>query len=348
MRIIIATVQVPFIEGGAEVHAAELRAALRRKGHEAEIVAIPFKWYPPEKILDHMLACRLLDLTEVNGLKIDRLIGLKFPAYLIPHPHKVLWVLHQHRSAYELWDHELSDMIYYANALEIRDAIRRADQCVFAEAKAIYANSRNVSDRLMTFCGVRAIPLYHPPRNAEKFYALRAEEYLFFPSRICRPKRQRLVIEALKMTVHPVKVRFAGVPDHPSHGEELRDAARQLGVEDRIEWLGYVTEEEKRELYARALGVVYPPMDEDYGYVTLEAMLSSKPIITCTDSGGPLEFVIPEETGLIVPPDPRSMAKAFDYLWEDKARAELFGRRARELYMELDISWDRVIDALLA
>ena len=40
-----------------------------------------------------------------------------------------------------------------------------------------------------------------------------------------------------------------------------------------------------------ALGVIFPPLDEDYGYVTLEAMLAAKPVITCTDSGGPLEFV---------------------------------------------------------
>jgi hypothetical protein len=105
MRILITTTQVPFIRGGAEVHAEGLRDALRRFGHEAEILAIPFKWYPPEKILDHMLACQLLDVTEVAGTPVDRVIGLKFPAYLIPHPNKVLWILHQHRTAYELWDH---------------------------------------------------------------------------------------------------------------------------------------------------------------------------------------------------------------------------------------------------
>ena len=88
MRILIATVQVPFVRGGAEIHAKGLRSALRAEGHEAEIVAVPFKWYPPERILDHMLACRLLDLTESAGTPVDRVIGLKFPAYFVPHPHK--------------------------------------------------------------------------------------------------------------------------------------------------------------------------------------------------------------------------------------------------------------------
>jgi len=127
MRILIATSQVPFIRGGAEIHAEGLRDALRAVGHEAEIIAIPFKWYPPQQILDHMLACRLLDLTEVAGTPVDLLIGLKFPAYLIPHPNKVLWILHQHRTAYELWDHPLSDMIYYPNGAQVRDELPSAD-----------------------------------------------------------------------------------------------------------------------------------------------------------------------------------------------------------------------------
>jgi hypothetical protein len=58
--------------------------ALRSLGHEAEIVAIPFKWYPPERILAQVLACRLLDLSESGGSPIARVIGLKFPVYLIP------------------------------------------------------------------------------------------------------------------------------------------------------------------------------------------------------------------------------------------------------------------------
>src|ERR1700730_9971332 len=124
MRILIATTQVPFIRGGAEAHAEGLRDAFLAEGHDAEIVAIPFKWYPPELILDHMLACRLLDLTEVAGTPVDVLVGLKFPAYLVHHPNKILWILHQHRTAYELWEHPLGDLIYSPNGVQVRDAIR--------------------------------------------------------------------------------------------------------------------------------------------------------------------------------------------------------------------------------
>ncbi len=162
MRIIIATTQVPFVHGGAEAHAQNLKAALISHGHEAEIVAIPFKWYPPEKIVDAMLSCRLLDLTESSGNTIDRVIGLKFPAYLIPHPHKVMWILHQHRTAYELWDHEFSDLIHFPNGIQVRDAIRRADRKLIPQAKFIYTNSNTVSSRLKRFCNINSTPLYHP------------------------------------------------------------------------------------------------------------------------------------------------------------------------------------------
>src|SRR3954467_9486884 len=145
MRIAIATVQVPFVRGGAELLREGLGQALTRLGHDVEIVAIPFKWYPPEKVLDHMLACRLLDLTESCGNKIDKLIGLKFPAYLIEHPNKTFWLLHQHRSAYELWGSPYDNLRHDGVGAQIRNAIRQADDHTFSNAKSIYTISANVS-----------------------------------------------------------------------------------------------------------------------------------------------------------------------------------------------------------
>jgi len=347
MRILIATTHVPFIRGGAEAHAEGLRDALVNEGHEAEIVAVPFKWYPPEKILDHMLACRLLDLSEVAGTPVDLLIGLKFPAYLIPHKNKVLWILHQFRTAYELWDHPLGDLIYSPNGDEVRDAIREADRRIIPEAQKVFANSANVATRLREFCGIDAPPLYHPPPHAEKFYSQLAGDYLFFPSRLCHPKRQSLVLHALAKTKEKVRVRFAGTADNPVFADELKSLARRLGVSDRAEWLGQVTEDDKRQHYAAACAVVYPPIDEDYGYVTLEAMLAAKPVITCSDSGGPLEFVEAGQTGLIVDPDPESIAAAMDQLWSGRDQAKRMGENGRERYDAMGITWKNVVRKLI-
>ena len=241
MRLLIATTQVPFVQGGAEIHAQNLQAALRAAGHEVETVAVPFKWYPPERMLDAMLACRLLDLTESCGRKIDRVIGLKFPAYLIPHPNKVLWILHQHRQAYEQWDHPLSDMVYYGNGQEVREAIRRADTSLIPEARAVFTNSQNVSRRLKRFCGLDSTPLYHPPHQPDAFYCGDAEPYFFFPSRINASKRQLLAIQALAHAGGDVRLVICGESEDDAFFQALQREVCSLGLEKRVTfWAGSV------------------------------------------------------------------------------------------------------------
>jgi glycosyltransferase involved in cell wall biosynthesis len=348
VRILIATVQVPFVRGGAEILAEGLCDALRTAGHEAEIIAMPFKWYPPELIADCMLACRLISLTESNGTPVDRLIGLKFPAYLAPHPNKVLWLLHQHRQAYDLWDHPSGDLIRVPNGAAIRSMIQHADRRHIPEARKVFTIAENVSHRLKTHCGIDSTPLYHPPAHAELFYTAEGGDYFFFPSRINSVKRQRLALEALAKTRQPVQLRFAGTADQSEYLQQLRSLASELSVQDRVNWLGHVGEQEKRDLYAKSVGVIYPPEDEDYGYVTLEAMLASKPVITCTDSGGPLEFVQHRKTGLVAKPTPASLAQAMNILWEDRDRARQLGAKGRLQYDRLDITWSKVVESLLS
>ena len=348
MRIVIATVQIPFVSGGAESHAAGLKAALERQGHEAEIVTVPFNPAVPERIADQMLACRLLDLTEIHGTRVDRLIGLKFPAYLIPHPNKVVWVLHQHRAAYDLWDYPFEELSASPRGIIVREAIRRGDH-LLGEAKAVFANSKNIANRLGHFCGINSTPLYHPPPQADDFFcADAAGDYFFFPSRLSASKRQSLVLEALALTNEKVKVRFAGAADSVEYGKRLKQLAAKLGVDSRVEWLGNIPHEEKIESYARSLAVIFPPVDEDYGYITLEAMLSSKAVVTCDDSGGPLEFVSPRKTGLVTKPTPAALAEALDELWRDRSLAAKLGRAGREAYERLGLSWNEVVKKLLA
>jgi glycosyltransferase involved in cell wall biosynthesis len=348
MKIIIATVHIPFIFGGAEVLAKTLSEACKKRGHEVEIVGIPFKAYPAARILDHMMACRLFDLTEVAEMKVDRLIGLKFPAYLIPHPHKSFWILHQHRSAYDLWDKAESDLLHAHDGNQIRSAIINADNHIFTESpQSIYTISKNVSQRLQKYNGVSSNALYPPPQNAELFYTREEQGYLFFPSRINYYKRQELVLRSIPLTKHPVQVIFGGRPDQQSYGEELFELVRNLGIENRVKFIGEMTEEQKLKLYAESIGIVYPPLDEDYGYVTLEAMLASKPVITCSDSGGPLEFIKHRENGLIADPTPKSLAAAMDELWENREASRKLGSYGREIFQNSNINWDSVLTYLL-
>ena len=346
MRLLIATVQVPFVRGGAEMHAEGLLRALIAAGHEAEIVSLPFKWYPPERIVDHIFAARLFDVTESVGRPVERVIGLKFPAYLLPHPNKVLWILHQHRAAYDFWGGPLCDLMQYANGEDVRDAIRSADTAFIPEAQAVYANSRNVAGRLKRFCGIDAEPLYHPPPDADLIRSAPADDFLFLPSRVNPSKRQLLVIEALALCREPVRVRFVGATDDLEYRREIAERIGALAIGGRVDWFDEVSDDDKRESYARCLGVVFPPVDEDYGYVTLEAMLARKPVITCTDSGGPLEFVRNGETGLVVEPIARALALAMDRVWRGRETAARWGEAGRDLYESHRISWTHVVETL--
>jgi glycosyltransferase involved in cell wall biosynthesis len=349
MRVAVVTVQIPFIRGGAEVHAAGLLEALRNHGCDADIVAIPYKHYPPERILDHMMVCRLLDLTEAFGNPINRVIALKFPAYLVPHPNKVLWILHQHRAAYEMWDHpQGGDLRRMANGRAVRDAIQQADRNLIPEARAVFTNSRRVSQRLKNGCGIESTPLYHPPAGAEAFYCSEPSGYLLYPSRIAVLNRQTLVLKALAQTRQAVRVVFIGETDHPQWQQECDRLVRELRLQERVEFLGSVSESEKLRLYAESLGVVFVPVDEDYGYITLEAMLSRKPVLTCKDSGGPLEFVRHHETGIVAEPTPEAVAEGLDALWADRTRAERWGMAGYECYQSMNISWKNVVERLLA
>ncbi len=348
MRVLALTTQVPFVRGGAELLAEGLIRSLVAAGHEAELVAIPFKWYPPERILDHMLLCRLFDLTEACGDKIDRVIGLKFPTYLVSHPEKVMWLVHQHRSAYDMWQSPYADLAHQANGPQIQQAIIHADNQAFAETKAIYTIAGNVSRRLQQFNGVSSQPLYSPPFGAEQFYGGAGGDYFFFPSRLNMMKRQRLVVEALALTEKPVRVVFAGKSDDRALVDALQQLTQKLNLSDRIEWLDEISEVTKRDRYAQALGVIYPPLDEDYGYVTLEAMLAAKPVITCQDSGGTLEFVRDRVTGFVTAPTPPALATAMDTLWDDRQLAQNLGKAGRDRYDSMNISWNNVVQQLLA
>jgi len=348
MRIVLATTQVPFIHGGAEEMTASLRRALQSEGHEVEVAAIPFQWWPPERILNHMLACGLLDLTTSMGRNIDLLIGLKFPAYLIPHPAKRLWLIHEHRTAYRLWDHPLGDMAVHPFGAVVRESILNADKACFSEAAALFSISNTVSQRIDEEIGVRPGVIYQPPPDEDLFRCEADEGYFFFPSRICDYKRQSLAVEALAHCRSGCRVVFCGAPDSEQKLLELQTRAVELGVDSQVQWLGHVSKEERIKLYAESTGVIYPTLDEDYGYVTLEAMLSSKPVITCTDSGAPLEFVVQGQTGLVCDPSPPALADSMDRLWADRVLARQLGASGLEHYRSLGISWTNAVRTLLA
>jgi len=345
MRIAVANTQVPFTEGGAEQHANNLIKALQRHGHEAELVSIPSNWRDPWSVLDHLMATRLLDLEEVNGKTIDRVIGLRFPAYHIRHPEKLLWIIHQYRSAYDFWDHPQADLPKQEGGRSVRDSIRFLERRLLNECKAIYSNSQNVSNRLRRFCGHDGPPLYHPPSLAALLKPKEAEHYFLCPGRIESMKRQDFIIDSLVLTQSPVSIRFVGTATDPEFQKKLQSKVNEHGLGRRVSWEGFVSDAELADLYGRSQAVVYAPQDEDYGYVSLEAALSHKPVISTNAAGGVLEFVN-EHTGWVSDDSPHAFAEALDEAWTQTKRCREKGENAFTNYQAKNIGWDQVVETL--
>ena len=347
MRIGVLRTQVPFVTGGAERHAANLVSALNAWGHEATEVTLPFKWYPGPVLADHILAAKMLDLSEVEGVAVDQLIGLKFPAYLVPHENKQFWVIHQHRQAYDMWDSGHSDLLNDPDGAALRDLIQAEDRAAFtASPHPLHANSRNVADRLTRYLDLPSTPLYHPPPNADRMQTGAYGDYLFAPGRINPSKRLELILEALAASGSAIRLVVAGVAENPAYQDQLIRRARELGIERLVTWLGPVDDATLLRHYAEARGVVFVPRDEDYGYITLEAMLAAKPVITVADAGGPLEFITDGAEGLITDPSAAALGGAFERIMGDAALAERLGQAGHARYAAMNISWEHVVETL--
>ena len=157
MKVIIASTIVPFIEGGGTFIVDWLARMLECSGHEVEVFKIPFhSWYP--EMPDQMLALRLFDVSE----HADRLIAIRTPSYLLRHPNKVLWFIHHHRGAYDLWKTRYSDIPDSTCGRSYRDLFIRADNVAFGEASRIFTNSKVVSKRLKQFNDIDSEVLYPP------------------------------------------------------------------------------------------------------------------------------------------------------------------------------------------
>ena len=342
--VIVCEAQVPFVHGGAEIHVRELLRELQARGYAAELVSVPFKWYPKDEILPHAAAWRLLDLSESNGRPVDLVIGTKFPTYFARHSNKVAWLIHQYRAAYELAGTPYSDFGHNERDLGLRDTLIRLDTEMLGECRRIYANAKNTANRVAKYNGLQAEALYHPPRLAARLAQVLPSygDFVLSVGRIESVKRVDLLVSAMARVDKPMRLVIAGDGTQRTNVERV---AAEAGVADRITFLGSVQDEQLLELYRDALAVLYPPFDEDFGYVTLEAFLSRKPVITATDSGGPNEFVVDGVNGFVREPDADAFADAINRFVRDPKLAASFGDAGYDRAVR--VTWDGVIEKLV-
>jgi glycosyltransferase involved in cell wall biosynthesis len=293
-RVLVAGTQVPFTRGGAEWHLGALQAQLRAHGFQAETVSLPFQWDPRAEAVRSALAWRLLDLSRAGGEPVELLIATRFPSYVARHPNKVVWLFHQFRQAYDLHDAGIDGFPETPEGRALHERIVALDTQALRECRRIFTTSENNARRLERYNGLKAEVLRLPLLDPESWRCESSEGYVLSVGRLDALKRTDLLLRAAAHLPASARVVIAG--EGPRRGE-LEQLCFDLGIQERVRFLGYVDDAGLRSLYARAAVICYAPYDEDYGLVTLEAFFSRKPLVTTTDAGGPLEFVKEGETG---------------------------------------------------
>lgn len=339
MNILVLHSQVPFTRGGAEILVEGLVGALNDRGHQAELVSLPVSWNPVERLLTSALSWSLLDLTSFNGKQVDLVICTKYPTWAVNHPNKVLWLIHQHRQAYDLHGTALSEFTPGKDSQSARSSVRTIDQRGIGECDRRFAISKNVAGRLKRYCGIDAEPLY-PPVPRDGLEPVSFEPFVLSLSRIDDAKRVDRIVDAWRHVRSDLKLVIAG--DGPNR-PDIEARVQRHGLEDRVTVLGRVDDDEVRDLYNRCRAVYYAPVDEDYGYAAVEALRAGKPVISAPDSGGVLEFVEHETTGLVTILDPESLAATVDRM-ADESLARSLGKDGPELTKGL--TWSAVVEKL--
>jgi glycosyltransferase involved in cell wall biosynthesis len=350
-RIVVLGVKVPFSYGGQEVLVRSLVTHLKARGHEADLIELPFNPIPQEGLLLQAAMWRSLDLSQCGGEPIDLVIGTKFPSYFARHPRKSVWLVHQLRSFYDLYCGPFSGVSDDPRDEQLRRLLIDGDTNTIGESSFISAISRNVADRLKRFNGLDAQVLYPPLPLDNRYRSGEPQPYVLSVGRLCRIKRIDLIINALPLIDPQVKLKIVGVPDEPGMMEYLSNEIGKHELDSRVEFLGRVGDEELLDLYAHAAAVYYAPFDEDYGYVTLEGMASGRPIVTANDSGGTTEFVRDGENGFVTPPTAEGIAEAVNAIVRDPVMGKRLGAMGRALIEETGMiatGWDQVLNGLLS
>ena len=344
-RVAVVTSHPLFAEGGHLVIADGLAAALRLAGHDATVVRTPQNRFGRQGAA--YLATWLTDVgLTYDGRPIDHVVSFRFPSYAVRHPAHVCWLNHRMREYYDLWPRFSATLSWRARAKERvrRRLIHMADTHLLTRnVRRVFAQSRTIQRRLEQWGGIPSEVLYPPP-PPRAYRCDRYGDYLFVASRLSPLKRVGLVLDALAHPeAHGIRCVIAG------DGEEraaLQARIDTLGLGDRVRLAGGIDDTELVGHLADCRAVCYPPIAEDYGLVTLEAFVSGKAVITCADSGGPVELVRPGEDGLVTEPTPESLARAFRQVMDDVALAERLGGAA--LGRAREFTWDRTIQRLLA
>ncbi len=324
------------------VIARELTRALREAGHEAQIIVTPQNRFGRQA--SAYLATWLTDVTSSEGRPIDQVISLRYPSYAIRHRRHVCWLNHTMREYYDLWETFSAPLSAKGRLKErVRKTfIHVADRYLLKRLSRLFVQSKTVQQRLAIWQSVNSTVLY-PPAPQREYRCDGYSRTFLFVSRLTRFKRADLLVRALATpAANAIRLVIAG------EGEErpaLEQLARELGVTERITFSGRLTDDQLVAELATCRAVCFPPFQEDYGFVTVEAFAARKAVITCRDSGGPAELVRDGVNGFVCEPTPDALGRAMRRLIDDPALAERMGAAAFEAGSKL--TWPETVRQLV-
>jgi glycosyltransferase involved in cell wall biosynthesis len=343
-RVAVVTSSPPSVEGGHMVIARALAQALRDVGHQSDIVVTPD--YGFGRHTSAYLATWFTDVGTRGGHRIDQVISLRYPSYAVRHPRHVSWLNHTMREYYDLWDRFSRGLSRRGRIKEQfrRQAIHTADRYLLTRnVSRVFVQSRTIQKRLRIWPELTSTVLY-PPAPPRAYRCDGYEDFVFMISRLTPLKRAELLIHALG-TWDGSGIR-AVIAGDGEERERLNALVLELGLSSRVKLPGALTEPQLLDHLARCRAVCFPPLDEDFGFVTTEAFASSKAVVTCRDSGGPAELVEHGVNGLVCDPTPEALARALRTLMDDPGRAETMGVAARRSGSQL--SWPDTVRQLTA
>jgi glycosyltransferase involved in cell wall biosynthesis len=325
------------------VIARELTQALRDAGHDAEIVVTPdYGFGRQARAYYETWRQRVIG---ADGRTVDQVVTLRYPSYAVRHPRHVCWLNHTMREYYDLWprfSQQLSPQGRLKEGVR-RTLIHAADRYLLTRnVTKLFVQSRTIQERLRMWPELKSTALY-PPAPRRAYHTKGYGGGLLFVSRLTPLKRADLAIRAMaEPAASAVTLTIAG---DGSERPALQRLAAELGVASRVSFSGRLSDDALLDVLAGCCAVVFPPVQEDYGFVTVEAFASRKAVITCTDSGGPAELVHDGVSGYITQPVPAALATAMQRLAEDAALAERLGSAAHEAGGRL--TWSETVRALV-
>lgn len=321
--------------GGAERLYRGMVRALNFDNVVAEHIRVTSDESSFDTILEAYLRFYELDLSAYDGV-----ISTKGPSFMIRHRNHICWLLHTIRVFYDMFQQEFAAP--GPELVEQRDFIHGADTRAlsFPHTKRVFTIGQEVMERLQQFNLLDATVL-RPPLERDCFqFQPGGQGYAFVVSRLHRWKRVDLAIRAMQHVTAPMELLIAGTGEDQPYFQSL------AGTDFRIRFLGGVSDEDVVKLYSNACVVPFVPLREDYGYITLEAFQSGKPVITCTDSGEPARVVQHGVSGFVVAPDPEEIGRAMQYCYEHPERAAEMGAQGASSIRR--VRWDAVRAQLLA